>query len=102
MCECQQVRGPHVVARYYNSDARAADADGWFDTGVRTTDADAALLHSAHLCLLRMWYSLLIVGAASASSALCCRLSLGPPLTSDSNPLSSALSIPCLYRMWPP
>lgn len=34
-----QVRGPHVVGRYYNSDAQGADADGWFDTGdVATID----------------------------------------------------------------
>jgi hypothetical protein len=31
-CWCQ-VRGPHVISRYFNSDAQGADADGWFDTG---------------------------------------------------------------------
>lgn len=30
------MRGPHVIDRYYNSDAKAADANGsWFDTGER-------------------------------------------------------------------
>lgn len=34
-----QVRGPHTVSKYFNSDAAAADADGWFDTGdVATID----------------------------------------------------------------
>lgn len=34
-----QVRGPHTLSKYYNSDAVAADADGWFDTGdVATID----------------------------------------------------------------
>jgi non-ribosomal peptide synthetase component E (peptide arylation enzyme) len=28
-----QVRGPHTLSRYYNSDAQAADQEGWFDTG---------------------------------------------------------------------
>ena len=35
-----QVRGAHVLSRYYNSDADAADSEGWFDTGdVCTVDA---------------------------------------------------------------
>lgn len=35
-----QVRGPHTVSKYFNSDAAAADAEGWFDTGdVATIDA---------------------------------------------------------------
>ncbi|PSC74120.1 long-chain-fatty-acid-ligase [Micractinium conductrix] len=34
-----QVRGPHTLSRYYNSEAAAADAHGWFDTGdVATID----------------------------------------------------------------
>lgn len=34
-----QVRGPHTLSRYYNSDAEAADGEGWFDTGdVATID----------------------------------------------------------------
>lgn len=34
-----QVRGPHTVGKYFNSNAAAADADGWFDTGdVATID----------------------------------------------------------------
>jgi fatty-acyl-CoA synthase len=27
------VRGPWTIDRYFNSDAKGADADGWFDTG---------------------------------------------------------------------
>lgn len=34
-----QVRGPHTVRKYFNSDAAAADGEGWFDTGdVATID----------------------------------------------------------------
>ena len=34
-----QVRGPWVIERYFQADADATDADGWFDTG------DVAVLH---------------------------------------------------------
>lgn len=34
-CPALQVRGPHVVSHYFNSDAPAADREGWFDTGWR-------------------------------------------------------------------
>ncbi|GAB4814048.1 hypothetical protein N2152v2_001094 [Parachlorella kessleri] len=34
-----QVKGPHVISRYFNSDAQGADPEGWFDTGdVATID----------------------------------------------------------------
>ena len=34
-----QVRGPWVVKRYFQADADAVDADGWFDTG------DVSVIH---------------------------------------------------------
>ena len=35
------VRGPHTLSRYFRSDAKAADAEGWFDTGdVASIDAE--------------------------------------------------------------
>ncbi|EFN53923.1 hypothetical protein CHLNCDRAFT_48981 [Chlorella variabilis] len=37
---CLHVRGPTTLSRYYNSDAAAADEEGWFDTGdVATIDS---------------------------------------------------------------
>lgn len=34
------MRGPTTLSRYYNSDAAAADEEGWFDTGdVATIDS---------------------------------------------------------------
>ena len=39
-----RVRGPAVVERYFGDDARATDADGWFDTGdLARIDGDGSL-----------------------------------------------------------